>query len=280
MDLPKFYGSYQKIFELKYINVKSKIVYMKCFYLICLFLFLFPIKLFAVEYNKFEVSLTNDKRCFFSNGMPNHKTGIFPNKGNPNFISKQKINVCVPRYPKKASSSTKIKGIIGIALNGILFRPATAGFWDPKAPRFHSRNGNKNWSVDIFGLKGKLGLDFNNAHVGRGGMYHYHGLPTSLINNLNNSLIGYAGDGFEIHYIQGKMSAWVIKDGFRKSGPLGEYDGTYNEDFFYQGGNDKLDECNGGMYNGKYVYFITENYPRVPRCLSGEVSSDFNKSRH
>ena len=76
------------------------------------------------------------------------------------------------------------------------------------------------------------------------------------------------------------MSAWVLKDGFRKSGPFGKYDGTYNEDFFYQGSTDKIDECNGGMYKGKYVYFITDNYPRVPRCLSGEVSSDFNKSRH
>ena len=248
-------------------------------YMFLLILFL-PIKLVAAELNKFEISLTKDKRCFHSNGIPDHKTGIFPNKGNPNSISQQKIYVCVPRYPKKSTASTKIKGIIGIALNGVLFRPATAGFWDPKAPRGHSRNGNKNWSVDIFGLKGRLGLDFNNAHVGRGGMYHYHGLPTSFVNNLNKSHIGYAGDGFEIHYIKGKMSAWVLKDGFRKSGPLGKYDGTYNEDFFYQGSNDKIDECNGGMYKGKYVYFITDNYPRVPRCLSGEVSSDFNKSRH
>ena len=244
-----------------------------------LFILFLPLKLVAAEFNKFEISLTKDKRCFYSNGIPDHKTGIFPNKGNPNSISQQKIYVCVPRYPKKSTASTKIKGIIGIALNGVLFRPATAGFWDPKAPRGHSRNGNKNWSVDIFGLKGRLGLDFNNAHVGRGGMYHYHGLPTSFVNNLNKSHIGYAGDGFEIHYIKGKMSAWVLKDGFRKSGPLGKYDGTYNEDFFYQG-NDKIDECNGGMYKGKYVYFITDNYPRVPRCLSGEVSSDFNKSRH
>ena len=31
------------------------------------------------------------------------------------------------------------------------------------------------------------------------------------------------------------------------------------------------------MYKGKYVYFITDNYPRVTRCLSGEY---FNKRRH
>lgn len=152
--------------------------------------------------NKFEISLTNDKRCFLSNGIPNHKTGLFPNKGNPNTISFQQIDVCVPRYPKKLSIYTKINGIIGIALNGNLFRPETAGFWDPDAPKKHSRNGDKNWSVDIFGVKGKLGLDFNNAHVGRAGMYHYHGLPTGLVNKLKDTHIGYAGDGFEIHYLQ------------------------------------------------------------------------------
>ena len=182
--------------------------------------------LLAEEFNKFEMTLTDDKRCFLSNGLPNHKTGKFPKKSNPNSISHQKIDVCVSRYPKKVSTNTKITGIMGIALNGILFRPSTAGFWDPNAPRNHSRNGDKNWSVDIFGLKGKLGLDFNNAHVGRGGMYHYHGLPTSLVNKSNNSLVGYAGDGFEIHYLPKKMSGWVLKKGFRKSGPIGNDDGT------------------------------------------------------
>ena len=61
--------------------------------------------------------------------------------------------------------------------------------------------------IDMFKSQREVILDFNNAHVGRGGMYHYHGLPTSLVNNLNKSHIGYAGDGFEIHYIKGKMSA-------------------------------------------------------------------------
>ena len=46
-----------------------------------LLIFFLPIKLVASELNKFEKSLTKDKRCFHSNGIPNHKTGIFPNKG-------------------------------------------------------------------------------------------------------------------------------------------------------------------------------------------------------
>ncbi len=77
-----------------------------------------------------------------------------------------------------------------------------------------------------------------------------------------------------------KLSGWSLKEGVRHSGPLGRYDGTYNEDYHYIGGENKLDECNGGMYKDKYVYFITNTYPIVPRCLYGKVSSDFNKSRH
>ena len=64
---------------------------------------------------------------FYSNGIPDHKTGIFPNKGNPNSISQQKYMFVFQDFPK-STASTKIKGIIGIALNGVLFRPATAGF--------------------------------------------------------------------------------------------------------------------------------------------------------
>ena len=246
------------------------------------FVALLPIQLGAMEVNEFKQSITNNKRCFVSNGIPNHEVGTFPNRGNPNSILPQQIDVCVPRYPKKLSNYTKIRGIIGIALNGVLFRPGTAGFWDPDSHRGHSRQGDRKWSVDIFGLSGKLGLDFNNAHVGRGGMYHYHGLPIGLISKLNGSLIGYAGDGFEIHYLQNqKSSGWALRKGFRGwSGPPGTYDGTYNEDYHYTGGENTLDECNGGFYKGKYTYFVPETYPIIPRCLYGNISSDFNKSRH
>ena len=43
---------------------------------------------------------------------------------------------------------------------------------------------------------------------------------------------------------------------------------------------EKLDQCNGALLNLKYVYFIIDTYPYVPRCLKGNVSDDFNKSRH
>ena len=235
----------------------------------------------AASSNKIVIKVDAGQRCFLTNGIPDHPTGDFPRRGNPNTISEQEIHVCITTSPKKKRSITPIRGTLGIAINGVQFRPNTAGSWDPFARRGHSRYGDRNWTIDIFGARGRLGLDFNNAHVGRGGLYHYHGVPTSLVKTSGRSLVGYAGDGFEIHYIEEfKQSGWALKKGNRLSGPLGRYDGTYNEDYVYVGGEGKLDRCNGGNLKGKYVYFITDAYPFLPRCLYGEVSEDFNRSRH
>lgn len=231
--------------------------------------------------NQIEINISGDRRCFSANGLPDHPTGTFPNRGNPNAIEAQRVNVCVPLSPERIGKITQVRGTFGIAINGVQFRPNTAGYWDPNARRGHSRNGDREWSLDIHGAPGKLGLDFNNAHVGRGGLYHYHGIATSLTKTSGSSLVGYAGDGFEVHYIgETAKSGWRLKHGTRPSGPGGTYDGTYNEDYVFDGANTPLDQCNGGLYGDKYVYFITDSYPFVPRCLTGTVSPDFNRSRH
>lgn len=231
--------------------------------------------------NQFKMTTSQTKRCFTANGLPQHPTGTFPNRGNPNAIEAQDVNVCVPMTPQKKATLTPVRGTMGIAVNGVQFRPNTAGFYDPNGRRGHSRDGDRNWSLDIHGAPGKLGLDFNNAHVGRGGLYHYHGIAESLTDMSGSSLIGYAGDGFEIHYVgEDVKSGWRLKSGTRPSGPGGTYDGTYNEDYEYVGGNGALDECNGGQINGKYAYFVTETYPFVSRCLYGQISADFNRANH
>ena len=123
-----------------------------------------------------------------------------------------------------------------------------------------------------------LGLDQNNAHVDRRGLYHYHAKPTGLLKGGNSSLIGFAADGFEIHYVgSGARSGYTLKPGNRNGGPGGRHDGTYVQDWQYTGGAGKLDQCNGGTLNGKFVYFVTDSYPYFPHCAWGKVSRDFGR---
>ena len=247
------------------------------------FIVLFFLEVDGTKANENKVTIKNfrNQRCLISNGIPDHPIGKFPNKGNPHAISEQNISLCVPLNPSLSGKVTPVDGTMGFAINGILYRPNTAGYWDPSSPRGHSRNGNKDWRLDIFGTRGKLGLDFNNGHVGPNGLYHYHGIAKNLINNQKDSLIGYSGDGFEIHYVGNNVSSgWRLKNGLRKNGPEGQHDGTFNEDYEFIKNLSGLDECNGGYLESKYVYYITDQYPFVPRCLKGNVSMDFNKSRH
>ena len=204
--------------------------------------------------NEVEVVIRGGKRCFTANGIPDHPTGKFPNRSNPNAIREQQIDVCVTLEPIKRRVPTPI----------------------------NSRQGDPKWSLEIFGAPGKLGLDFNNGHVGRGDLYHYHGIARDLIKNLGSSMVGYAGDGFEIHYLPAeKKSGWTLKQGMRPlGGPPGVYSGLYNEDFEYVGGKNRLDQCNGGYLYGNYAYFLTDDYPFLPRCLYGKIRSDFDASRH
>ena len=112
-------------------------------------------------------------------------------------------------------------------------------------------------------------------------MYHYHGIAESLIGNSDSSFIGYAGDGFQIHFVGRKVRpGYTLRSGERPSGPRGAYDGTFNEDYIYSGDNKTLDQCNGGQLNGKYVYFITLDYPFIGRCLWGDIAPGFGADRH
>ena len=55
----------------------------------------------AQESSLFRMFIDGDNRCFESNGIPDHKVGEFPTRGNPHSISSQEIEVCVPRKPVK-----------------------------------------------------------------------------------------------------------------------------------------------------------------------------------
>src|SRR6185436_9422352 len=140
------------------------------------------------------IRLQGDKRIIESNGIPNHRPGQFPNRGNPNAISEQKYHFEMPLKPKAADEATPLRGyLFGVALNGVVFDPGTAEVWSPgqevvSRPGPGTRMGpgmdrSRVWNYQGMGRM-NLGIDSSHAHVQPTGAYHYHGLPTGLIDRL------------------------------------------------------------------------------------------------
>lgn len=243
-------------------------------------------------------------RHVVSNGIPEHKVGRFPNRGNPHSILPQRYQFSLPTNPTPAKSITPLhtnsreragrRGPpnlpFGLAINGILFDPGTAEYWmgDRQA----------DWNYEALGGAVALGIDANYAHVQPTGAYHYHGLPTGLLKQLRLSpsehspLIGWAADGFPLYCQFGYQdpkdpnskiieltSSFGLKDGNRpdgKAGPGGKHDGTFIQDYTYDEGVGHLDECNGRFCvtpefpAGTYAYFLTTDWPVIPRAFRGE----------
>ena len=236
---------------------------------------------------KFEVR--GDYRYVTANGLPDHKPGQFPNQGNPNGIRPQSYSYKMPAKPKQNRNLTKLgHSPFGIALNGVVFDPATAEFW----------NRDQNWNYEALTGGPTLGMDQNNAHVQPTGAYHYHGVPEPLITIKSSmKLIGYAADGFPIYGPYGYKdandkdsgvkqlkSSYQLKKGERPSGfegPGGKYDGLFTADWEYVKGSGDLDECNGRFGvtpeypDGTYYYVITEEFPMIPRYFRGTPDQSF-----
>ena len=217
-----------------------------------------------------EITITTDTnyRYIMSNGIPNHETGDFPNSGNPNTITEQDYDYRVTLNPVYKESTTTAQ-VPGVALNGVFFEPGTA-----------ERNGN--WSYEAFQNELNLGLDEANAHVQPTGAYHYHGIPTALVESLEDGgdlvQVGWAADGFPMYVSlsDAYLSSWQLKTGTR-SDIGGAYDGTYTQDFEYLEESGTLDECNGALINGSYAYVLTSDFPYISRCLHGTPDDSFSK---
>ena len=127
--------------------------------------------------NEVQITIKDGFREITSNGIPNHPAGAFPNRNNPNAIGPQQYRFRVPLEPKLNEQPTPMRGMLfGVALNGVVFDPATAEFWN------HDRRAG--WNYEALGGGMNLGLDQNLAHVQPSGAYHYHGIPTGLIEQL------------------------------------------------------------------------------------------------
>ncbi|MBV6658873.1 MAG: YHYH protein [Devosiaceae bacterium] len=243
-----------------------------------------------------SVSVTSDGalRIITADGLPDHSTGASPNSGNPHTITTQSYRFQLAMEPSVTGGTVSTdRYVFGVALNGVIFDPATAEFWN--------NDRSSGWNYEAFGTQSRdLGLDTSNAHVQPNGAYHYHGIPEALLDRLEEAgeptLLGYAADGFPIYGPLGYADAddpssglaeleasYAILSGTRPSGPGGTYDGTFTEDWAYVAGSGDLDACNGrtgvtAEYpDGTYYYVITDEFPYVPRCFVGTPDESFAK---
>lgn len=241
-----------------------------------------------------QVSITVEGgfRVIKANGLPDHAPGQFPNRGNPNVVAAQNYNYRVPLQPKENAQFTRLAmHPFGVALNGVVFDPGAAEWWqmDPRS----------GWTLDPISGSQKLGIDRHNAHVQPTGAYHYHGMPTGLVEKLTGgqqkvAQVGWAADGFPIYgpwdYSDAKStngavkrmkSSYKLRGGTRASGPGGKFDGSYVEDFQFVKGAGDLDEANGRFGvtpefpQGTYHYVLTDDFPFIPRQFRGTPDSSF-----
>lgn len=242
-----------------------------------------------------EVNIREDGRYRYinSNAIPDHATGSFPNRSNPNSIKAQSLEFRLPLTPQRSGRfMPNPRNLFGVAVNGVPFDPFTGEFWQ--------RDRQSGWRYEAISPTLDLGLDQNNAHVQPDGTYHYHGVPKGLIKSWSPSQhsirIGFAADGFPVYAMFGYSdpnnpnspitalrSSWRVKNGTRPDGPGGKFDGTYGEDFEFVPGLGDLDEANGRETitpeypQGTYAYFVTESFPFIPRFLAGMADSSFDK---
>lgn len=250
--------------------------------------------------NQITIKVQGQYRVIEANGIPDHLIGRFPNSGNPNEVEPQSYRYRVPAYPQPANVRTPLgMNNFGVAVNGVPF--------DPGAAEWYRGERGSQWQYEALSGAVSLGIDDNIAHVQPTGAYHYHGIPELLaedqgLNEEKHSpLIGWAADGYPIYALYGykdgvdaqseiaeMTSSYQLKEGRRPqygSNPGGEYDGTFVADYQYVPFSGTLDECNGRQTvtpdfpGGTYAYFLTEDWPVIPRCFRGQPSEDFMKGR-
>ncbi|MEM6879476.1 MAG: YHYH protein [Bacteroidota bacterium] len=203
----------------------------------------------------------------------------------------------------------------GVAANGVFLMPAPAQpfiFEDANTGEF-----NWDWVFEPTnnqgGQMGQVSLDCASAHANAQG-YHYHGnmfeFVETLVPDISTTtqipetplLVGWASDGFPVLYRFGPdedgnmkemFPSYQLRAGLRPgdgiSEPCGPYTGKYTRDYEYVCGKGDLNECNGihaevtvttsqGEETFDFYYVVTTDFPQIPRCMLGNVSTDFENN--
>lgn len=192
----------------------------------------------------FSAKVAGSKRVLAGNGLPPHRTGVYPVQAtdpafqydrNPNSIRSYVLRASLPAIPRVAAKPTCVGGTIGVMKTGIpLYSAFDAGGRDAPAHEVQ---------------------DVCDAHPQMSGQYHYHSLSACVgdtgSSKAHSPLIGWALDGFGIYGQRGENGAQLETA--------------------------KLDVCHGHthtiVWNGKRVrmfhYHATLDFPYVVGCYRG-----------
>lgn len=239
------------------------------------------------------ISVSTDKCIFMTNAIPNHD---FNDGGNafPNDVSEQNDQFEITKTPTQAQQTTSLSLTLdnAIMLNGVKVDLLAAGCFNVGNGKIGCNDMSQPWRYDPMHPANSFNVDSHNAHAQPDGTYHYHGSPFALFsdNGQNESpVIGFAADGFPIFgsyfddgtQIRKAVSSYKLRTGSRPDGsgePGGIYDGAYRDDYEFISSLGDLDECNGMSVNGVYGYYITDNYPYVLGCFTGDPDRSFSKN--
>lgn len=207
---------------------------------------------------KVSASCSNGTLTVTSNGMIGYS---FVAK-TPNALREQAYTWKVTTSPKVASSATSIKtqlGTVAFTVSGIpIFGPMEGPV--PQQEAFGDPVYNNL-------------LDTCKGHTGYAGDYHYHAILAINSCYLDETIIGYANDGFPIYSNPG----YTYTSGYKMTG--NPKSNSWDAYTYQSGGTNTLDECNGRTDdNGNYRYHITETFPYVIGCYKGTPTTQVGKA--
>ena len=187
-----------------------------------------------------------------SNGM----IGYTYSSVTPNALVPGNYSWTITTKPVPAASATTIKnkmGTLGFTVTGIPIygptegpQPAAESYGDPVYNNI---------------------LDTCKGHTGFFSEYHYHAIVATSACYLNETIIGYANDGFPIYSNPGETyTSGYAKTGNPKTNSWDAY--TYSA-----GGANTLDACNGRTASdGSYRYYVTSAFPYIIGCYKGTAT--------
>lgn len=198
------------------------------------------------------VSCSGSTLTMKSNGMISYN---FVSK-TPNGLKAQDYTWNITTTPKVASSTTSIEnklGTVGFTVSGI---PVFGPMEGPVPPQ------------EAFGdpVYNNL-LDDCKGHTGYAADYHYHALLSTAACSLNETIVGFALDGFPIYSNPNN----TYKSGYAMTGnPRSNAWKAYT---WSRGDANTLDACNGTTVNGSYRYYTTSTFPYIIGCYTGSPAT-------